>query len=262
METNEFYYLTKIKEEFTRKQRVNQHYSLRAYARDLGVHPSTLSQVLKGNRPLPLKDSASVISGLKLGPKDKTLFMESLYRRKTSLDKIAILPQDDRFMLDESYFKAIAEWEHFAVLELYELQDFLPTVDGVARKLKITSMRAEVVINNLLTCGLLNTNAQGELKRTHASVRTTEDVKSLALMESHKETLAMGMNKLEEIEVELRDFSSTTVAIDLYKLPEAKTIIREFRQKMEALLRDGDKTDLYQLAIQFFPLTDSKNDLN
>ena len=55
--------------------------------------------------------------------------------------------------------------------------------------------------------------------------------------------------------MELRDFSSTTVAIDLDKLPEVKTIIREFRQKMTTLLRDGKKTDVFQLAIQFYPLT-------
>ncbi len=262
METKQSYYLSKIKEEFSRKQKANEHYSLRAYARDLGVHPSTLSQVMKGNRPLPLKDTESVVKNLKLGPKDRTLFMESLYRRKTSIDDIEISPLDDRFMLDESYYKALAEWEHFAVLELYDVVDFDPSINGIARKLKITPNRAEVVVNNLLTCGLLKTSDDGKLVRTHTSVKTTEDVKSQAIIESHKETLQMGMNKLEEIEVEFRDFSSTTVAIDLEKLTEAKTIIREFRQKMSALLRDGHKTDLYQLAIQFFPLTDSKNDLN
>jgi transcriptional regulator with XRE-family HTH domain len=104
MQTQNIYYLSKIKEEFSRKQRGNEHYSLRAYARDLGVHPSTLSQVMKGNRPLPLKDSAGVVKGLKLGPKDKTLFMESLYRRKSSLNDIEINPLDERFMLDESYY--------------------------------------------------------------------------------------------------------------------------------------------------------------
>ena len=45
------------------------------------------------------------------------------------------------------------------------------------------------------------------------------------------------------------------LAIDLSKLPEAKTIIREFRRKMATLLRDGKKTDVYQLGIQFYPLT-------
>lgn len=262
METRNTYYLSKIKEEFSRKQKANEHYSLRAYARDLSVHPSTLSQVMKGNRPLPLKDATAVVKGLKLGPKDKTLFMESLYKRKTSLDKISISDLDERFMLDESYYKVIAEWEHYAVLELYELPRFEATVEGISRKLRITLNRAEVVVENLLTCGLLKKGEHGELLRSHASVRTTEDVRSQAIVEGHKETLTMGIEKLEEIEVELRDFSATTVAIDLNKLTEAKTIIREFRQKMEALLRDGDKTDLYQLAIQFFPLTDSINELN
>ncbi|MNL64824.1 hypothetical protein D3C87_1890770 [compost metagenome] len=65
----------------------------------------------------------------------------------------------------------------------------------------------------------------------------------------------MGKAKLDEVDMMLRDFSSTTLAIDLDKLTEAKTIIREFRQKMSALLRDGNKTDVYQLAIQFYPLT-------
>lgn len=261
MNTDAFY-LTKIKEELSLKQRENPLYSLRAYARDLGMHPSTLSQVLKGNRPLPLKDTTGVLKKLGLGPKERTLFMESLLRKKTSIDDIEINESNERFMLDESYFKAIAEWEHFAVLELYELQNFEASVATVAKKLKITENRAEVVVNNLLTCGLLKVNERGELERAYPEVRTTEDVTSQALKLSHKETLQMGLTKLEEIEVELRDFSSTTVAIDLEKLPEAKTIIREFRQKMSALLRDGHKTDLYNLAIQFYPLTDSKNELN
>ena len=68
------------------------------------------------------------------------------------------------------------------------------------------------------------------------------------------------INKLKEIEVELRDFSSMTASIDLDQLPEAKTIIREFRQKMASLLRNGsNKTDVYQLAIQFYPVTKLEN---
>jgi hypothetical protein len=53
------YYLRKLKLDFSRRKRANSFYSLRAYARDLGVHPATLSQVLLGNRPLPLKKGMS-----------------------------------------------------------------------------------------------------------------------------------------------------------------------------------------------------------
>ena len=261
METQS-YYLAKIKEDLSKRQRSNPHYSLRAYARDIGVHPATLSQIIKGNRPLPLKNSSQVLEKLNLGPKERTLFMESLLKSKIALDEIKIADLDERFMLDESHYKIIAEWEHYVVLDLFELKTFDPSLIEISQRLGITENRAEVVVNNLLTAGLLKVDDTGKFQKVHDDIRTTEDIKSQALKDSHKETILMGLDKLEDIEVELRDFSSATVAIDLNKLPEAKAIIREFRQKMTALLRDGEKTDVYQLAIQFYPMTQTKLEKN
>lgn len=255
MEMQQPYYLFKMKEILSLKQKGNPHYSLRAFARDLDMHPSTVSQIIKGKRPLPFKDSANVLRKLELSPQDRTLFLESLMKVKTRLDKIKIEALDQRFMLDEAYYKIIAEWEHYAVLDLFDLEDFEVTHSSVSEKLGITENRSDVVISNLLSCGLLKRSETGVLLKVHADIRTTEDISNKALRESHCETLKMGIIKLEEVEVELRDFSSTTVAIDLEKLPEAKAIIREFRQKMSALLRDGHKTEVYQLGIQFYPLT-------
>lgn len=255
MENGQAYYLTKLREELSLKQRNNPHYSLRAYARDIGIHPATLSQIINGKRPLPVKDSANVAIKLNLGPKERTLFIESLTRSKSTLDQIKLSDEDTRFMLDESYYKVIAEWEHYALLELFDLKDFNGSTEEVAARLDLTLNRADVVIKNLLTCGLLAKNEEGKLEKVHARITTTEDIKSQALRESHKEVLAMGTNKLDQIEVELRDFSSLTMALDLNRLPEAKTIIREFRQKMIEMLDGGERTDVYQLAIQFYPLT-------
>lgn len=261
MET-QTYYITRIKEDLSLRQRNNPQYSLRAYARHVGMHPATLSQVLKGQRPLPMKDSTRLIEKMNLGPKERTLFLESLLRSKTSLDQIKIDEHDERFMLDESYYKVIAEWEHYAVLDLFDLKGFDSTLFEVSQRLGITENRASVVVNTLITTGLLKVAANGSFQKVHANIRTTEDVSSQALKDSHKETMRMGLDKIDEIEVELRDFSAMTVALNLEKLPEAKTIIREFRQKMMGLLRDGEKTDVYQLAIQFYPLTQTTTEKN
>lgn len=255
METNNTFYINKIKEDLSQRQRINPNYSLRAYSGFLGLHSSTLSQVLNGKRALPLKNAKQVADKLNLGPKDKTLFLESLYRLKTNIDDIKIDQNDDRFILDESYSKVIAEWEHYAVLTLFDVTNFNASVDEIATRLGLTELRAEVVLNNLLICNLINKDENGVFQKTHSKVRTTEDVTMKALKDSHLETLEMGKNKLEEIDVELRDYSAMTMAVDLEKLPEVKTIIREFRQKVSALLRDGNKTDVYQLAIQLYPLT-------
>lgn len=256
METTQPYYVLKMKERLSEKQKENPQYSLRAFSRDIGVHHGTLGQVLKGQRPLPHKSVENVVNKLKLTPKERTLFCESLLRRKLSIDSIEIDSLDERFMLDESYYKVIAEWEHAAILELFKLHNFKYDVDDICRRLSLPKNRAEVALNNLKICGLLLATGDGSLRPAHPEIRTTEDIKSQALKESHIETLKMGIEKIESIEVDLRDFSSTTVAVNLEKIPEAKTIIREFRMKMSALLRDSEpKTDVFQLAIQFFPLT-------
>ncbi len=229
--TNIHFYIQKINEVFSLKQRQNPQYSLRAYARDIGLHSSTLSQILKGRRPLPLKVAPLVIKKLGLGPKERTLFMESLHQIKTKIDKIKISEHDLRYMLDESYFRTIAEWEHYAIYTLFDLDNFTPSFENFSVHLGITIQRAEVVVNNLLTCGLLVYDHTGALSKSFVNLRTTEDIDSQALILAHLETLEMGKKKLEAVDVELRDFSSITIAMDLKKLPELKTIIREFRQK-------------------------------
>lgn len=261
METGQAYYLTKMREGLSLKQRNNPHYSLRAYARDIGIHPATLSQIINGKRALPVKDSENVIRRLNLGPKEKSLFLESLVRKSSALNQIKISEEDNRLILDESYYKIIAEWEHYAVLELFNIPSFSGAKEEIAIRLDLTNNRTDVVLNNLKICGLIDIDENGLISKIHSDVRTTEDVTSQALRESHKEAMQMGISKIEEIEVELRDFSSSTLAVDIKKIPEAKKVIREFRQKMAALLDSGDKTEVYQIAIQFYPLSKISNGL-
>jgi uncharacterized protein (TIGR02147 family) len=256
MEQLTSYYILKLQEGLSRRQKENPSYSLRAFARDLNFHPGTLTKILKGQRPFPSNISSDVSKVLKLSPKEHTLFMESVLRRNLSIDKIHIDPLDRRYIVEASNVKIIAEWEHFAVLDIFDVEGFERNVAGIARRFSITPARAEEVVNNLLISGLLETDEAGLLCRIHTDVKTTEDLMSEALKASHAETLNLGLKKLAELDVELRDFSSMAAAVDMEQLLEAKTIIREFRQKMSALLKKGShKTEVYQLAIQFYPLT-------
>ncbi len=251
----EAYYLVKMREGLSLKQRNNPHYSLRAYARDIGIHPATLSQIINGKRGLPFKDADFVAKKLNLGPKEHALFKESLLQKKSTLESIKVSAEDTRVMLDDSFYRIIAEWEHYAVLELFNLNDFTRTKAEVAAKLDLTINRTEVVITNLIMAGLIEVDSAGLLSKVHSDVKTTEDITSQALRDSHKEALHMGLSKIDTVPVELRDYSSSTLALDISKVPEAKLIIRDFRRKMAALLSQGEKKEVYQLAIQFYPLS-------
>lgn len=254
----EAYYLVKMREGLSLKQRNNPHYSLRAYARDIGIHPATLSQIINGKRGLPFKDADFVTKKLNLGPKEQALFKESLLQKKNTLDTIKVSADDTRVILDDSYYRIIAEWEHYAVLELFNLENFNRTKEEVAAKLDLTENRTEVVLANLKTAGLIEIDEDGKIAKVHSDVKTTEDISSQALRDSHKEALELGVSKLDSVSIDLRDFSSSTLAVDLSKIPEAKLIIRDFRRKMAALLSQGEKTEVYQIAIQFYPLSNVK----
>ena len=252
------YYIQLIQQDILERQQDNPNYSLRAYARDALMNASTLSQILKGKRSLPLKDAERLVQRLNLDGIERTRFMESVMRTKTSLDEIKINEVDARPILDDTYYQVIAEWEHYALLELFELTNFSLKTDTVASKLQISNDRAQEVLDNLVQAKLIKVNPNGSYGRLLGDFKTTEDVSMKALRDSHTETLEMAMDKLD-VDIALRDYSSATYAIDLEKISEVKTIIREFRMKMGALLKPGNKTDIYQLSIQFFPLTNPAN---
>lgn len=249
------YHIHCLKEELSNKQKVNHGYSLRAFARDLDMNSSTLSQVLSGKRKLPVKNIEKVLLKLELTPEAKHLFFESYYRSSSRLDSIKIDPSDNRFVLEQSQFKVIAEWEHYAILAMFNLASFQLNEETVSQKLGLSLNRTQVVLENLKQAGLIKRDDTGKLVKTHPDLKTSEDVLSKGLQESHKETVKMSLDKLESTDVLKRDYSSTTLAIDMQKLPEAKQIIREFRRKMTELMKEGDQTEIYQLAIQFFPLS-------
>lgn len=249
-------YVEKLKSTLDAKQAQNKSYSLRAMARDLEMAPSTLSLVFKGKRQLPKKNLEKAIEFLEMSPVDESLFRENYFRRKTKLENIKISEHYlKRVMVDENHYNILSQWEYYGVLTLAECDDFCSDHMWISKRLGLRKERVDEVVRGLISAKLLEKNLAGEYRLTQGPLRTTEDINSKALKTSHLETLDIGKEKLENTAVELRDYSSMTVAIDPSKLSEAKSIIREFRQKMGSLLRDGQKTEVYQMAIQLYPLT-------
>ena len=250
------YYIEKINESFALKKRINSSYSLRAYSKFLGMHSSTLSQVLSGKRGLSLKSALDIIEKLKLRDKEKERFIESISQR-SSLDKISIASSGGQHLVDNSQFHVIAEWEHFAVLSLFKIKNSKIDLNDIMLEFSINEKRAEEVINNLISANLIKKQKNHYLRITEA-VKTTEDVNSLALVHCHLENLEIAKQKLESVDIMLRDFSAVMLNVDTSKLPELKKLIREFRKKLAVYCQDMKADSVYQVAIQLYPLSDKK----
>ncbi len=158
--------------------------------------------------------------------------------------------------MQDSNYEIIAKWEYFGILTLLDtLTPNGASINDISKKLDLSAERVEEILDRLKQKKLAMRNNMGLYVPVNPILRTTEDIPSQALVDSHIETLDIGKDKLQNVELDYRDFSSIMIPTNLSKIPEAKVIIREFRQKMAALLERGDKTDVFQLAIQLYPLS-------
>lgn len=255
MQTNEPFYLYTLKESLLRRQRKNPAYSLRAFAKDLEIDSSNLSAILQNKRSLPNKRSSHIAKKLKLTPKESALFVASTLRKQMAIDAIQVIHDTKNYLLDEKYYKIISEWEYYAFLQLLNVKGFKADFSWISARLNISDSRARFIVRDLLDLEFIKSDAKKGYIRTTPSLETSENIGSQALQEAHRESLEIAKEKLESIPVELRDFSSITIAINTQKMPEAKAIIREFQDKIHALLSKGATDEVYQLNCQLFPLT-------
>jgi uncharacterized protein (TIGR02147 family) len=240
---------TFLHEEFHRRQKFNASYSLRAFARDLDLEASIISKIMKGQRGAGKKVC------LHLEGKFKTSFTPTMGQRQQSEERLAHL-------LDEQiHFNIISQWEYFAVLNLTECPSFPCTIDAVSTTLFIPKERAEKVVQELFSSELMQvfTNEQGKVlwKRTHTHLKSTHEIRSLALRLSYIESLELARKKIEEVPLEKRDFSSIVFAIDDNYIPFVKKLFAKFRNDILMILSElpQTKNQVYQANFQVFPLT-------
>jgi len=152
-------------------------------------------------------------------------------------------------------FHVISDWYHFAILSLMDIKDFEPTSEWISKRLGITLYQADEAVTRLIRIGLIEVSARGRWKSTGRNIQTPSDVASVALKKSHRQSLEQAISALQEVPLEKRDITSMTMAIDSRRLPEAKKLIKKFRQRLAAFLEGGSADEVYNINIQLIPLT-------
>jgi uncharacterized protein (TIGR02147 family) len=258
-QANEPYFKVKLRDELSLRQRKNPQYSLRAFARNLGLQPAVLSDILNDKRKLPAKSAKAVCEKLLLSPVETARFVNSVKPSTVASGKTVSSDLDFKLIeANEAGFKVIAEWEHYAILDLIKIRGFKSDTEWMARRLGSTKLRMATVVSNLNSAGLISIDKKGNIKALQDSVTTTTDVASTALKISHKEALELGIKKLEEVALHERDFSSITLALDLTKMSDLKKEIREFRHHLLKKYGGTEKANsVYQMCVQLYPLTDT-----
>lgn len=241
-----------MNDEITRAKSVNPSYSLRAFARKVGLQPSALSEILSGKRHITRKMAAKVLERLCVGPEKTKNLLAKLSNKKTSP------PTDthgDFVQINMDHYHIISEWYYFGILSLAETKGFKGNPDWIANRLGITTTEAKNALKRLERLELLKRNSKNQLVWSGQHFTTSNDIVNMALRKSHYQNLELAKKSLDTVDLSERDFSSMTMAIDTKKIPETKKMIQAFRRNLSEFLESGEKSEVYRICLQLFPLS-------
>ncbi len=245
-----------LQNQYLQRCRVNQRYSLRAYARSLDIPVSSLSEILKGKRPMTRKLRLKIGKALHMSDQQIEAF-EAREHGNSSRADLANSEIDYQQIAIDS-FTIISEWYHYGILQLLRTKNFNPDNRWMARRLGVTVPEIKLALERLLRVGILHKNEEGTLidvtdgNTSHLkSDFTNEQLRGFQIQALHK-----AIHALQTVPITQRDNTSMTFSMSKKSIPFAKKEIAKFRRSLTRKLEKLDEPDeVYQLAISLTPLT-------
>lgn len=255
-----------LKLEFERLKQETPGFSLRAFAKMLNLPSGRLSEFLSNKRQITVAIGEQIAESLQFEPELRTQFIQCIQvysevKRdiRRELSEIEKAPKFEFVSTDsQDRYRIVADWHHFAILSLMELNEFESSSAWIAKKLGLPETLIEESLERLERVEIIDRRSK-PWKLNAVNLRTTDGVSSEALQEFHLKNLELAAMKLKNVPVEDRDFSAITIAMDKAKIPFVKGMLKDFRRKLTSLIETGEtKNEVYRLSIQFFPLNESE----
>lgn len=237
-----------IKAQLAERQARNPNFSMRAFARQLGMSPAQVSQLISGKRPLTQKAARKISEALDLSPVERLEFM-----RATLPDWIEAAPKQEEQALSEDEFRAIADWHHFAILSLTKTAGAKPDPRWIGQRLGISVNEAREALDRLLRLGLVE--VRPKFRQVTKALNVKSEAGSAAIRQYHKQNLKLAEEKIETVDMKFRDLQSITVATSPAKIAKVKALVDDFMSRLDGLMEVKNATQVYTVAVQVFPVT-------
>lgn len=235
-----------LRTEYEKLRGRNPAFSQRAFAKKIGVHSGTLSSFLQGRRKLTSRSANKILSRLKLEDNFQRWIADTLAEARPS-GKIS------RTLLDLDRFEILSDPVHLNALNLLRTKGASQTIGWLARRLVRSEAEIEDVLARLARAGLVEKKLRRWVPSAQA-IETPENFPHHAVRAFHHATLREAAERIEAVPVALRDFSSITIPADPAKIEEVRELIRNFRDQVSFLVGSEPGTEVYKLAVQYYPV--------
>lgn len=232
-----------LNEELNLRKMKNSGYSLRAFARDLNISVTALSDFLTRKRNLSKTNLLKICHSLNLPPLERENILHHKMS-KTNTQNLQI--QDDSFRL-------FSDWYCFAILNLPRVKHHQINIEWISNQFGITDQQAKDAIARLTRLNLIRIK-NGKFIRTRKNILSSYSIPDLAIKKHHQKLLQMSEIALLEVDQEKRDFSTTILSLNSKNLDSIKRHLQKIKSKAAKKIEDKNSNDFYCLTLQLFPL--------
>lgn len=257
---------------FVEKKKSHPDFSHRSFMMKAGLSsPSHLKMIIDGKRNLTNKTIPKYIKALGVTSKKEIEYFNLLVQynqtssaeEKTSLLEriLQIKNKKNLTPLEEKQYMFLSQWHYVAIFVLVDMKDFQASSEWINQKLrkKVSPKQIEKALSDLVDLNLIQKDAKRGFIQTSGALSTEDEIKNTAIHNYHKNMIELASHSLMTDGLDSREFNGATLPIPKDKLPILKEKIREFRKEINQLASSfEDPDEVYQLNVQFFPLTEDR----
>lgn len=236
---------------------------MRLLARDLNISVSFLSRVLAGKKAIPYALLLKIQKPLEI----ESEVFENIRRSHTEfLEGLAVpvrgkvqvkTEMEDWELAEKKTLNVLRHWYYLPILEFSTLKRYDGTPASVAKYLGLSTPVVEVALRELVSVGLMK-EQEGRFIKTKKKIRWGSSKSVSEIRRFHDQMMSRAQEVLRTRtsadDFEKRLISGITLTTSPKKIKEAKRKLNEILHELANDLIAEDGTEVYHLALQFFPL--------
>ena len=238
-----------LEELYEQRKAKNHRYSLRAFAKSLGMHSATLSRLMTGTRRVTYEQAFKLMDQLKISDPELRLRIAE----ETAGPRRSKASERPYAEVDLTRFAVIRDWQHSALLCALEIRPTL-TPAALGKQLGLSTDVIEQSLARLERVGLLRKQDRGWKVVQPNQATAQSPVPNEHLAECNRQYLDLARLSLTECPFELREHVGITMTVNPERLPLLKKAMRDFLERAAAIVDDGSPKSVYRLNLQLFPL--------
>ncbi len=255
-----------LREILVEKQKKNPKFSLRSFAKLLGIQASFLSLILSGKRDVSEEMLGQIVeklnldatTGRELGILLRLEKIKNPTQRAQALEDLKQLRPDlsDVRDLSGDQFKVISEWYHLPIQILIDLPDFTWTDEAAAKAIGISVHEVKLALERLSSLEMIDWMPGQTPKAVSRPVMIQSPEHNQALKIYHEAMMIKNIEALYSQAPDVRLTGTLDVALSVGQLESARAILMDAQKKILKICQtSASKKEIYHVSVNLFQLS-------